>query len=75
MTRKQIERKYNCIIDKDMGVDSGKKYYMVFDVKMNPLFSAFTLKEIDKKIRNIEQSPEIAKLEELLKGVQHGTSN
>ena len=52
MTRKQIERMYNCIIDKDMGIDSGKKYYMVFDVKMNPLFSAYTLKEIECKLKS-----------------------
>lgn len=52
MTKKQIEKKYNCIINQDMGIDSGKKYYMVFDVKMNPLFSAFTLSDICEKFRH-----------------------
>ena len=49
MSKNQIEKKYNCIIDKDIGMDNGTKYYMVFDCHTNPLFSAYTLKEIETK--------------------------
>lgn len=50
MSKKQLEEKYNCIIDRDISMDSGFKYYMVFDYNMNPLFSAYTLKEIKVKL-------------------------
>lgn len=51
ISKKQIEKKYNCIIDQDIIMDSGSKYYMVFDSEMNPLFSAYTLKEIEHKLK------------------------
>jgi len=51
MTRRKIEIKYDCSIHKDVGLDSGKSYYMVFDKEDKPLLSAYTLKEIERKLK------------------------
>lgn len=51
MTRRKLEIKYNCSIHKDVGIDSGKSYYMVFDKEYKPLFSAYTLNEIERKLK------------------------
>lgn len=51
MTKRKMEIKYNCFIHKDIGIDSGKSYYMAFDKEDKPMFSAYTLKEIECKLK------------------------
>jgi hypothetical protein len=52
LTKKSIENKYNCILDKAFGFDSGSSFWTCFDKDMEYICDGYTLKEIEDKLKS-----------------------
>lgn len=52
LTKKNIEKKYNCILDRDSGFDSGSSFWTAHDKDMEYLCDGWTLKEIVDKLES-----------------------
>ena len=50
MTKKQLEKKYNCELFKDACFDSGAKYWVC--MVEGDYIDGWTLKEIEEKLKN-----------------------